>query len=67
MASFIRREVGRAFGERAAETLRIQYGGSVTPSNSRAFLTQEGIDGALVGGASLKAESFSAIVASAKK
>jgi len=67
MAAFIRREVGRAFGEKAAETLRIQYGGSVSPANSRAFLMQEGIDGALVGGASLKAESFAAIVASAKK
>lgn len=67
MAAFIRREVGRTFGEQAAEMLRIQYGGSVSPANSRAFLTQEGIDGALVGGASLKAESFAAIVASAKK
>lgn len=67
MATVIRREVGQLFGAEAALTLRVQYGGSVSPANSTGFLTQEGIDGALVGGASLEAESFAAIVASAKK
>lgn len=64
MAAFIRREVERSFGAAAAASVRIQYGGSVSPANSGEFLRQEGIDGALVGGASLKADSFAAIVAS---
>jgi triosephosphate isomerase len=67
MAAFIRRKIETAFGKEAAAALRIQYGGSVSPANSREFLTQEGIDGALVGGASLKADSFAAIVAAAHK
>jgi triosephosphate isomerase len=48
-----------------AQQLRIQYGGSVKPSNAASLLTQPDIDGALVGGASLNAESFKAIVAAA--
>jgi triosephosphate isomerase len=45
--------------------VRIQYGGSVKPSNAAELLSQPNIDGALVGGASLKAEDFLGIVAGA--
>lgn len=50
------------FGATAADTIRIQYGGSVKPENAAELLAQPDIDGALVGGASLKADSFAAIV-----
>jgi triosephosphate isomerase len=46
-----------------AEQVRIQYGGSVKPSNAAELLSQADIDGALVGGASLKADDFFGIVA----
>jgi triosephosphate isomerase (TIM) len=58
----IRETVGRRFGQPAAEAIRIQYGGSVKPDNAAELLSQEQIDGALVGGASLKAADFAAIV-----
>ncbi|MBD3177426.1 MAG: triose-phosphate isomerase [Armatimonadia bacterium] len=51
----------------AAEAMRVQYGGSVKPDNAEELLGQPDIDGALVGGASLKADSFAAIVRAAKK
>jgi triosephosphate isomerase len=60
--SFIRWRVGNMFGEKAASALPIQYGGSVKPDNAAALLGQPDVDGALVGGASLKADSFLAIV-----
>lgn len=50
-----------------ASQLRIQYGGSVKPKNAEELLSQENIDGALVGGASLDAESFTAIIKTAEK
>jgi triosephosphate isomerase len=50
------------YGEDAAQAVRIQYGGSVNPKNIAEFMTQPDIDGALVGGASLKAPDFIAIV-----
>jgi triosephosphate isomerase (TIM) len=50
-----------------AAQVRIQYGGSVTAENAATLLGQPNIDGALVGGASLKADSFLAIVAAARK
>ena len=58
----IRREATEIFGEEFAAKLRILYGGSVKPENAAALMTQEEIDGALVGGASLHAKSFAAIV-----
>jgi triosephosphate isomerase len=58
----IRREAANVFGEEYAQQLRILYGGSVKPENAHALLSQPEIDGALVGGASLKADSFSKIV-----
>ncbi len=58
----IRHKVREIFGETAATEVRIQYGGSVKPINIADFMSQPDIDGALVGGASLQADSFSRIV-----
>ena len=58
----IRREATEIFGEEFASGLRILYGGSVKPENAAALMSQEEIDGALVGGASLDPKSFAAIV-----
>jgi triosephosphate isomerase len=58
----IRRCFGRMFGEKSAQTLVIQYGGSVKPENAASLLGQPGVDGALIGGASLDADQFLAIV-----
>ncbi len=58
----IRREAAEVFGEEFAATLRILYGGSVKPENATEMMNQEGIDGALVGGASLDPKSFAGIV-----
>jgi len=58
----IRQEASNVFGEEFAQQLRILYGGSVKPENAHQLLSLEEIDGALVGGASLKPESFSNIV-----
>jgi triosephosphate isomerase (TIM) len=60
--AFIRRRAGKMFGEKTASALPIQYGGSVKPDNAATLLGQPDVDGALVGGASLKADSFLAIV-----
>jgi len=59
---FIRQWLKAPFGERTAETVRILYGGSVKPDNVRDLMSKPDIDGALVGGASLKPESFLPIV-----
>ncbi len=59
---FIRRKLLGAFGENAASRVRVLYGGSVKPDNVKSLMAMEDIDGALVGGACLKAESFSALV-----
>jgi triosephosphate isomerase len=58
----IRGEAAKAFGDEFGASLRILYGGSVKPENAKALMSQEEIDGALVGGASLDAKSFAAIV-----
>lgn len=60
--SFIRKKVEISYGKEIAGSLRIQYGGSVTPENVSALMAMPDIDGALVGGASLKPESFAALV-----
>jgi triosephosphate isomerase len=60
--ALIRRTVAEVAGEVTAQGVRIQYGGSVTPDNFAAYISQPDIDGALVGGASLKADSFLDIV-----
>lgn len=58
----IREHAANAFGREVAARLRILYGGSVKPENAHELLSQEEIDGALVGGASLKPDSFARIV-----
>jgi triosephosphate isomerase (TIM) len=60
--ALIRGEAAKAFGSEMAESLRILYGGSVKPDNAKALMAELDIDGALVGGASLDAQSFTAIV-----
>jgi triosephosphate isomerase len=62
MHAFIRRVFAERQSENAARSLRILYGGSVKPDNISGLMSQPDIDGALVGGASLKADSFSQIV-----
>ena len=57
----VRGTVADLFGEQPAQAMRIQYGGSVKPANIAEFMTQPEIDGALVGGASLKADDFVAL------
>lgn len=56
--AFIRRVIGRLYGFSAAENVIIQYGGSVKPDNAAQLMAKENIDGALVGGASLKTDTF---------
>ncbi len=58
----IRHEAAKSFGKGFAEDLRILYGGSVKPENATALMSEEELDGALVGGASLDPKSFAAIV-----
>ena len=59
---FVRRLLAEMFGETVARRVRIQYGGSVKPSNARDLMSQPDVDGALVGGASLEVRSFADIV-----
>ena len=59
---FIRGKLEKLYSREVSDKIRIQYGGSVTPKNVKGLMSQGNIDGALVGGASLKAESFSKIV-----
>lgn len=59
---FIRDLVREQFGAEVADVVRIQYGGSVKADNAAELMSQPDIDGALVGGASLKADSFSQLV-----
>ena len=60
--AFIRALLARIYGPSEADEVRILYGGSVKPENINGLMSQLDIDGALVGGASLKAESFAGIV-----
>jgi triosephosphate isomerase len=62
MHAFIRRVLAERYPNRAADEIRVLYGGSVKPDNVAALMAQEDIDGALVGGASLQPESFARIV-----
>lgn len=66
-AAAIRRQVAHLYGKAAADNLRILYGGSVTADSALSYLKTEGIDGLLVGGASLSVPSFAAIAESAHK
>jgi triosephosphate isomerase len=58
----VRQCFGGMFGEKSAQALVVQYGGSVKPENAASLLGQPGVDGALIGGASLEADQFLAIV-----
>ncbi|MBX9653149.1 triose-phosphate isomerase [bacterium] len=60
--AFLRDTLTHVCGTDLAQSIRIQYGGSVKPDNAAGLLSQPNVDGALVGGACLKAEDFSAIV-----
>jgi len=62
----VRGLLGKLYGADVAGRIRIQYGGSVKPENAADILSQPDVDGALVGGASLKADSFLAIAAAAE-
>lgn len=59
---FIRKVIEKLYGSEVSEAVRIQYGGSVKPSTIKEQMEKEHIDGGLIGGASLKAQDFSAIV-----
>ena len=65
--AFIRKTVEGLYGKEAAGGLTIQYGGSMNAKNADELLAQPDIDGGLIGGASLKAPDFSAIVSAASK
>jgi triosephosphate isomerase len=59
---YIRKLLSQMHGDETAKSVRIQYGGSVKPDNIKELISQEDVDGALVGGASLKADSFVQLV-----
>jgi triosephosphate isomerase len=63
--AFIRQEIGKRWNADFADAVRIQYGGSMKPDNAKALMSQPDVDGGLIGGASLKSESFLAIVQAA--
>lgn len=65
--AFVRQLVNDQFGETVADGVRIQYGGSVKPDNAAELMAKPNVDGALVGGASLKADSFAGIVKASAK
>ncbi len=62
----VRQTVEKLYGKETAEAVRIQYGGSVKPGNIAEYMAKENIDGALVGGASLEADSFLALLDAVK-
>ena len=64
---FIRGVLAELCDQSSAERIRVQYGGSVKPSNARELMAQPDIDGALVGGASLEARSFAEIINAARE
>ena len=67
VCGYIRSVVGKLYGTAAADALTIQYGGSMNAKNAEELLAQPDVDGGLIGGASLKAPDFSAIVAAANQ
>ena len=62
----VRDQIEKMYGKEAADAVRIQYGGSVKPENIVEYMACEDIDGALIGGASLKADSFKEIIEKTK-
>ncbi len=63
--AFIRKTLGEMFGSECGDSVRILYGGSMKPGNAAGLLKQKDIDGGLIGGASLKADDFVAIIKAA--
>jgi len=63
--AFIRDYLGKRWNKRFADAVRIQYGGSMKPENAQGLMAQPDVDGGLIGGAALKADSFLAIVKAA--
>jgi len=61
-----RDQVRQMFGDDVADKVRIQYGGSVKPENIKEYMSEADIDGALIGGASLQVDSFTAIIEAVK-
>jgi triosephosphate isomerase len=59
--AYIRQTIGKLWNQDFADRVRIQYGGSMKPENAKGLLAQSDVDGGLIGGAALKAESFLAI------
>ncbi|MDR3000042.1 MAG: triose-phosphate isomerase [Fibromonadaceae bacterium] len=64
---YVRSLVAQLYGESVAEALRIQYGGSMNPTNASGLLAQKDIDGGLIGGAALKSDSFFSIISAAEE
>ena len=64
---YVRAAIAEAYGEEAAESVTIQYGGSMNAKNCDELVAKNNVDGGLIGGASLKAEDFSIIVKAASK
>lgn len=64
--AIVRDQVKELYDEPTAQAVRVQYGGSVKPDNIKEYMSQEDIDGALIGGASLKVDSFTEIVNAVK-
>ena len=64
--AIVRDQVRVMYGEEAANAVRVQYGGSVKPENIKEYMACEDIDGALIGGASLKVDSFTQIIEAVK-
>ena len=64
---YVREAIAEVYGKDAAETVTIQYGGSMNAKNADELVAKTNVDGGLIGGASLKAEDFSAIVKAASK
>ena len=64
--AIVRDQVKQMYGEEVSEKVRIQYGGSVKPDNIADYLAEKDIDGALIGGASLKVDLFTAIINAVK-
>lgn len=62
ICSYIRCLVNKMYGEKVASSMRVLYGGSVKPENIHSYLKQDDVDGALVGGASLKPDSFAKLI-----
>ena len=67
VCSFIRATIAKLYNQAAADAVTIQYGGSMNAKNAEELLSKVNVDGGLIGGASLKAQDFSVIVAAASK